>query len=1092
MRIAKRSVGIALALSVAAILGFQTPHANETSPIASPKTRRAVDQARIEAIKRQSLDLRQVRASLRGDRPLAPDAGRTIVVETSPLQTVSQSAAASPPPPSPGLALAQTSYDFQGEGWNGYQTARASGADIVHFIWMSWDRIPRDIDDNDRSVNYQSYTVSGGNFIQPFGGVAIGGSTLARAGFGNGAVFEDNTFQATLHQREDPNLPYGPWHLGFPTPGNASHIAEGLSGLTAPCNEALWPLIAASRDGDRTLHILAHSNVNDCPIDLLWYWRYNGASWTGPVPIDSTPLPSYAIADDPTGDKVAVAVHVDNYTAMNGLNNVAYLESATDGAGWIDGTEPIVKHVITNYSNPQGPQAWLHISTCYDNSGILHIAFDMQHEANASTASSIKHWNSLRNTIRTAVDASWSLSPLPGLFNLNVSELTMGIGDGATPCRGGAESNNNYVYIVYTRFGGQSQAEQEDISALGYANGELYLAMSPTGGLTWGPSVNLTNTKTPQCNPGPADTLTGIPQRPDSVCRSEHWASIGLVVSDLDIFFISDLDAGAAVLGEGTWQLNPVHYLRLPGGTTDAQYLCPNLAPNFAAILAEDPVCEFHAPTYSQTQTTLTIMNLGNAELTGDVSVSDFPGNPTLAVSAPGPYSIPAGDPDLILTVTMTANGGPEGMYTGSIAVTHNDPSQPSPQVFPVEFFVFDEFFCPESPVIMKTGVASPGSLALLVENNGRIADQYDKGGLWRHSDSSWSVFDASLLIAHGPQSPDTTVFLRFYDRPSNGQYGFRPLSDLIIDTSAYGTGMGCAYASTRLCTRDSVVGISVEWAFPQDYAKDEFVIARYRIYRHNPQVPVTDLAIGLLADLNAMPAKRLGAVQYGAANTPVADMNRNLLGVQGSDTAGHVPVGQNTATRFRAGIATRAPFGYAQVGNAYTDLQPGGGPSDGFLYRILTLPANGADMFVDSAADLYTLFALDRGRSLAPAETLTYVAIFASDTISEASFLATVDAGLALACSPDLCSGVQCACPCWADPECDMVRSDVLDVVATLNVAFRGAGAILDPGCPVARSDVDANGVTDIVDAVKVVGVAFRGQMIAATYIDPCFGCGD
>jgi hypothetical protein len=155
MRIAKRSVGITLALTAAAILGLQTPHANETSPTASPKTRRAVDQARIDAIKRQSLDLRQVRASLRGDMPLVPDAGRSITVESPPAPSISRSAATMPPP-SPGLVMAQTSYDFQGEGWAGYQTARASGADIVHFIWMSWDRIPSNVDDSDRNVSYQS------------------------------------------------------------------------------------------------------------------------------------------------------------------------------------------------------------------------------------------------------------------------------------------------------------------------------------------------------------------------------------------------------------------------------------------------------------------------------------------------------------------------------------------------------------------------------------------------------------------------------------------------------------------------------------------------------------------------------------------------------------------------------------------------------------------------------------------------------------------------------------------------------------------------------------------------------------------------
>jgi hypothetical protein len=79
------------------------------------------------------------------------------------------------------------------------------------------------------------------------------------------------------------------------------------------------------------------------------------------------------------------------------------------------------------------------------------------------------------------------------------------------------------------------------------------------------------------------------------------------------------------------------------------------------------------------------------------------------------------------------------------------------------------------------------------------------------------------------------------------------------------------------------------------------------------------------------------------------------------------------------------------------------------------------------------------------------------------------------------------CCCPCWADPQCDGVRSEVLDVVQTVNVAFRGFSAVTDPGCPNQRSDVDASGFTDVLDVVKVVNVAFRGFSVASQYVDPC-----
>jgi subtilisin family serine protease len=80
-----------------------------------------------------------------------------------------------------------------------------------------------------------------------------------------------------------------------------------------------------------------------------------------------------------------------------------------------------------------------------------------------------------------------------------------------------------------------------------------------------------------------------------------------------------------------------------------------------------------------------------------------------------------------------------------------------------------------------------------------------------------------------------------------------------------------------------------------------------------------------------------------------------------------------------------------------------------------------------------------------------------------------------------------QCVCECAYDPYCDGIRSDVLDVVQTVNVAFRGFSAVTDPGCPKQRSDVDASGATDVLDVVRVVNVAFRGFTVASQYVNPC-----
>lgn len=84
------------------------------------------------------------------------------------------------------------------------------------------------------------------------------------------------------------------------------------------------------------------------------------------------------------------------------------------------------------------------------------------------------------------------------------------------------------------------------------------------------------------------------------------------------------------------------------------------------------------------------------------------------------------------------------------------------------------------------------------------------------------------------------------------------------------------------------------------------------------------------------------------------------------------------------------------------------------------------------------------------------------------------------------------CACDCHADPApfgaCDGFQ-DVLDVVQTVNIAFRGAPSIIDPNpnCPYETTDTNCSQSTDILDVVKMVNVAFRGANPATEFCDPC-----
>ena len=82
---------------------------------------------------------------------------------------------------------------------------------------------------------------------------------------------------------------------------------------------------------------------------------------------------------------------------------------------------------------------------------------------------------------------------------------------------------------------------------------------------------------------------------------------------------------------------------------------------------------------------------------------------------------------------------------------------------------------------------------------------------------------------------------------------------------------------------------------------------------------------------------------------------------------------------------------------------------------------------------------------------------------------------------------GELCACTCPADPSCDGVRSDVLDVVLAVNVAFRNALETTDPFCPISRTDVNCSGATDVLDVVSIIDVAFRNADQTVKYCAPC-----
>jgi hypothetical protein len=138
----------------------------------------------------------------------------------------------------------------------------------------------------------------------------------------------------------------------------------------------------------------------------------------------------------------------------------------------------------------------------------------------------------------------------PGYRNANIAKISISAMD---PVHHPPDSN--YLYCIWTQF------NPDDNAFNAYTNGDIYGAGSRDGGSSWGPSYNLTNTKTPNCLAGD--------------CLNENWSSLAQNLHDgnLHIQYVCDKDAGVAIIDDGEWTDNPVMYLELEAWDPGTSFL---------------------------------------------------------------------------------------------------------------------------------------------------------------------------------------------------------------------------------------------------------------------------------------------------------------------------------------------------------------------------------------------------------------------------------------------------------------------------------------------------------------------------------------
>ncbi|MFQ5870338.1 MAG: T9SS type A sorting domain-containing protein, partial [Candidatus Zixiibacteriota bacterium] len=249
-----------------------------------------------------------------------------------------------------------------------------------------------------------------------------------------------------------------------------------------------------------------------------------GYSWTNPEIVDTVIGLSQIIVSSNVSDRVAIVYATREYENPEDIPDVYYIESE-DGTHW-DWSNKVN---ITNYQPGDTVGAWWSdLDAVYDYGDDLHVIWNtpIRDRLNETL---LWHWSE-ETGITLVAAAKWNSNP--GAWNRSIAKVSIAV-----------DSSDN-LFALWSQF------TEEDTSAGGYSNGDLYMSYSTDGGLTWGEPENITNSPSPGCWPGQ--------------CDNDHWSSLAEEVDDyLHIVYINDKDAGGIPQSEGVDTENPVLYLRV-------------------------------------------------------------------------------------------------------------------------------------------------------------------------------------------------------------------------------------------------------------------------------------------------------------------------------------------------------------------------------------------------------------------------------------------------------------------------------------------------------------------------------------------------
>jgi len=426
---------------------------------------------------------------------------------------------------SPGESLDFSYYDFQANGSMSRQIV-IDGTGGLHVAYMKSPTTTH----TPRNAAYQFNDKIGGGWSGELD------ANTARAGYVAMATMADGRAVLSFHQAG------GAGNRAVvavdAARGAGAFTVTSIDTVTFPpgANCPIWPHVAVSPNDyiqtdskHQTISTNYYSRSTNQGTSFSAFWATAGDTDQNPI--------SYDVIVSRTSGKVALAW---TRFVSGGLHrqldmNVVYIESTNNGATWGSMVN------VTNYQSADTVRAYNDVSGVYDQSDNLHLVWSGHYVTggNIYTAGAVFHWSN-----STGIDCISGPGTIPGTFWWSV---------GATPgtwslCTGRPSLSIDATGNLYSVF--SSQRNDDDSSAGGFINMDLYGTGSADMGNTWSPVFNITNSHTPGGAPG--------------ACDDDRFPSLTAFTTDsVRLFWIVDRDAGTSVQSEGATTLNPLHYLGL-------------------------------------------------------------------------------------------------------------------------------------------------------------------------------------------------------------------------------------------------------------------------------------------------------------------------------------------------------------------------------------------------------------------------------------------------------------------------------------------------------------------------------------------------